>query len=163
MTDRERLLDLINQALLKMKPNFTFEALADYLLENGVIVPPCKVGDIVYKICPKCNKDHNGSCKHCAWAGCFTNCCDVGVRVYFDGSYNKHDLQIVPFKVTKDRYIGIIELWDVMFFKSATEAERAKNEYLEIRNIEDSEKRYKKYLLWETKRKHTYSFFGRWC
>ena len=24
------------------------EELADYLLENGVIVPPCKVGDMVY-------------------------------------------------------------------------------------------------------------------
>lgn len=42
MTDREKLLDLINQALLVMKPKFTFEALADYLLDYGVIVPPCK-------------------------------------------------------------------------------------------------------------------------
>ena len=27
------------------------EPLADYLLANGVIVPPCKVGDTVYRIC----------------------------------------------------------------------------------------------------------------
>ena len=27
-----------------------YESLADCLLENGVIVPPCKVGDTVYKI-----------------------------------------------------------------------------------------------------------------
>lgn len=26
-------------------------AIADHLLANGVIVPPCKVGDIVYRIC----------------------------------------------------------------------------------------------------------------
>ena len=26
------------------------ECLADYLIENGVIVPPCKVGDVVYQI-----------------------------------------------------------------------------------------------------------------
>lgn len=26
------------------------ESLADYLLENGVIVPPCKVGDVLYDI-----------------------------------------------------------------------------------------------------------------
>ena len=26
------------------------EAIADHLLANGVIVPPCKVGDIVYTI-----------------------------------------------------------------------------------------------------------------
>lgn len=29
------------------------EALADYLVENGVIVPPCKVGDTVYSIYQK--------------------------------------------------------------------------------------------------------------
>lgn len=28
------------------------EAIADHLLENGVIVPPCKVGDIVYMVSP---------------------------------------------------------------------------------------------------------------
>ena len=30
----------------------TNEILADYLLANGVIVPPCKVGDTVYEIQP---------------------------------------------------------------------------------------------------------------
>ena len=28
----------------------TADYLADYLLKNGVIVPPCKVGDVVYHI-----------------------------------------------------------------------------------------------------------------
>ena len=28
----------------------TFEDIADYLIENGVIVPPCKVGDKIYYI-----------------------------------------------------------------------------------------------------------------
>ena len=27
------------------------EVIADYLIENGVIVPPCKVGDTVYAYC----------------------------------------------------------------------------------------------------------------
>lgn len=27
-----------------------FESLADHLIENGVILPPCKVGDILYDI-----------------------------------------------------------------------------------------------------------------
>lgn len=26
----------------------TFESLADHLIENGVVLPPCKVGDVVY-------------------------------------------------------------------------------------------------------------------
>lgn len=56
MTERERLIELMNNAELaclefsKMHPyeksltDFT----TDYLLANGVIVPPCKVGDTVW-------------------------------------------------------------------------------------------------------------------
>ena len=46
MTERERLIEL-----LKNVPRNTrafYDQFADYLLENGVIVPPCKVGDTVY-------------------------------------------------------------------------------------------------------------------
>lgn len=49
MTDRERLIELIVEAK-KTDPetgSFT-DYLADYLIEHGVIVLPCKVGDIVY-------------------------------------------------------------------------------------------------------------------
>ena len=61
MTDRERLIELLKQV------NFDFseecvacsedgykvmpmleEFFADHLLSNGVIVPPCKVGDVIY-------------------------------------------------------------------------------------------------------------------
>ena len=64
MTDRERLIELIHRmgrdyrGLMYSLPEIdepippTFEAwVADYLLANGVIVPPCKVGDVVYDIC----------------------------------------------------------------------------------------------------------------
>ena len=51
MTDRERLIQLISEiktyeygGLAKV----CNEAIADYLLKNGVIVPPVKVGDTVY-------------------------------------------------------------------------------------------------------------------
>ena len=49
MTDRERLIDLIIEAERtdSLKGN-SIVYLADYLLEHGVIVLPCKVGDIVY-------------------------------------------------------------------------------------------------------------------
>lgn len=43
---RDRLKALINDVV---HPCHT-GALADYLIENGVIVPPCKVGDTVYTI-----------------------------------------------------------------------------------------------------------------
>lgn len=44
MTERERLIELIKQ----MPKEMWAEELADYLLANGVIVPPCKVGDLLY-------------------------------------------------------------------------------------------------------------------
>lgn len=51
MTERERLIELINQAQAKSDDNFGMtnsEQMADFLLENGVVVPPVKVGDTVY-------------------------------------------------------------------------------------------------------------------
>lgn len=53
MTDRERLVELLKKAPLCDKAfdlqysDGTIEKIADYLLENGVIIPPCKVGDYV--------------------------------------------------------------------------------------------------------------------
>ena len=53
MTDRERLIDLIREAKKHTKnANSDLERnmiFADYLLERGVIVMPCKVGDKVYR------------------------------------------------------------------------------------------------------------------
>lgn len=65
MTDREKLIELIVNAdtydsyecKLCTKDDDACdccyaEKLADHLLANGVIVPPCKVGDTVYEIQP---------------------------------------------------------------------------------------------------------------
>ena len=57
MTDRERLIDLMIEAK-KTDPetgSFT-DYLADYLLEHGVIVLPCKAGDTLY--CESAIKGH---------------------------------------------------------------------------------------------------------
>ena len=51
MTDRERLIDLMIEAKRTEPETGSFtDYLADYLLEHGVIVLPCKVGDTVYRI-----------------------------------------------------------------------------------------------------------------
>lgn len=58
MTERERLVELIetpNKASCVRKEKDicdfkTSEILADFLLQNGVIVPPCKVGNTIYRI-----------------------------------------------------------------------------------------------------------------
>lgn len=62
MTDRDKLVELINQGDKKCgemrceecehegTEKCGFNLIADYLLANGVIVPPCKVGDTVYVV-----------------------------------------------------------------------------------------------------------------
>ena len=49
MTDKERLIDLMIEAKRTEPETGSFtDYLADYLLEHGVIVTPCKAGNTVY-------------------------------------------------------------------------------------------------------------------
>ena len=53
MTDRERLIRLMQEASQSKSDyagNIGLGQIADYLLEHGVIVLPCKVGDTIYQI-----------------------------------------------------------------------------------------------------------------
>lgn len=51
MSDRERLIDLMIEAKRTEPETGSFtDYLADYLLEHGVIVLPCKVGDRLYEV-----------------------------------------------------------------------------------------------------------------
>lgn len=45
---RDRLIELLDEAIKDGSESYS--NIADYLLKNGVIVPPCKVGDTVYVI-----------------------------------------------------------------------------------------------------------------
>ena len=61
MTDRERLTALLMAGAgdcLGKGGELNCSRLADYLLEHGVIVPPCKVGDMVYSINKKVLASH---------------------------------------------------------------------------------------------------------
>ena len=81
MTERERLIELLKsdscESPMLCDPNCKYanlkrcyeERTADYLLENGVIVPPVKFGDTVYKITecympPWFSTDDNFAVKH---------------------------------------------------------------------------------------------------
>lgn len=48
---RDRLIELLTSGQPPFNPlnPICISVLADHLLKNGVIVPPCKVGDVVYK------------------------------------------------------------------------------------------------------------------
>jgi hypothetical protein len=50
-----------NDCLLKGKPRAKTlnEFIADYLIENGVVVPPCKVGDKTFLLLEKLNGDYD--------------------------------------------------------------------------------------------------------
>lgn len=53
MNERDRLIELLNQVgdnVMQLKTDNFIDSLADHLLANGVIVPPCKVGDRLYQI-----------------------------------------------------------------------------------------------------------------
>ena len=56
MTDRERLIELIQNAVGGCARHWA-EIIADHLLANGVIVPPCKVGQTVWSVRTVCNID----------------------------------------------------------------------------------------------------------
>ena len=66
MTDRERLIELMQKQFTELYKdgdwnfNEMLVGVADYLLANGVIVPPCKVGDTVYSI-----QGFNGKVENC--------------------------------------------------------------------------------------------------
>ena len=65
MTERERLIEILkdknfpSRYLCDGNCKYTkLERMADNLIEHGVIVPPCKVGDIIY--CIDQDADNNG-------------------------------------------------------------------------------------------------------
>ena len=104
MTDRERLIELIVQSTQKCDSTDCNRCkywntndcgaarMADILLANGVIVPPCKVGDTLYRLdyrIKRCSLHHmysKGNEYYCAEDyNCFlydTPACDCGEEYY---------------------------------------------------------------------------------
>lgn len=50
MGERERLIEMLKVPIYPKEGVDPAEVVADYLLDNGVIVPPVRVGDVVYYI-----------------------------------------------------------------------------------------------------------------
>ena len=49
MKEREKLVDLLNTVIFTRVGADPAEVVADFLLDNGVIFPACKIGDMVYE------------------------------------------------------------------------------------------------------------------
>ena len=63
MTDKERITEILKAYTKKhniMASSVILEEYAEELLANGVIVPPCKVGDLVYVIRRKEKRNKGG-------------------------------------------------------------------------------------------------------
>lgn len=57
MNEREKLIELLQNVPSQYDGSRGVGTIADYLLANGVIVPPCKVGDTVYAAPPCWHKE----------------------------------------------------------------------------------------------------------
>ena len=93
---RDRLIELLNKAQLKSDDNFGMtnsEQMADFLLENGVIVPPVYVGGTVYEIrrkvvSPSGRETNCGICTN----SFLKHCINIGSELYVKGKpYVKSD------------------------------------------------------------------------
>lgn len=99
---RDRLIELISQVQYM---GGLEGQLADYLLKNGVIVPPCKVGDIVYTI----NRRHPKK-----W------------KVHFIGYNSQGEFKM---HIATEKFTEMLEVWDYAIgktvFLTRNEAEKA--------------------------------------
>ena len=113
----------------------------------------CFVGEKVFKACPKCNSDHNGSCKHCAWESCIWHYCDIEPHIYDDGSGAKAAWQVVPVVVREVNFVHINEEWNISYFATEKECASAIEEFVAICAIADRHERKVAYDEWYARRK----------
>lgn len=101
MTEIERLIELLLQSEPLHERDLDddlcdgeVEAIADYLLANGVIVPPCKNGDVVYRLAHGYAYEERFRCAHVTYLtnGYGFGEKDIGV-VAFIGEHAKEEAE----------------------------------------------------------------------
>ena len=131
---RDRLIELLRDAKKNTKgANCVLERellLVDYLIENGVVVLPCKVGDKMYKLCIVNSRIKTGqmwdgrivkrNCDRCGYRNC--GCYDIGLR--------NHECEtmidvVEEITITSlDFLVKILPYVDKIWFKTKEEAEQ---------------------------------------
>lgn len=129
---RDRLIELLQPSIADVIENRKgITELADYLLENGVIVPPCKVGDKMYKLCSvnstiKMGQMWDGkivetNCDRCGYKNC--SCYDIGLRERDNENFidviKETTIKSLEFSIKIMPYVGTI------WFNTKEEAEAA--------------------------------------
>ncbi len=102
------------------------QKLADYEeaeADGRLVRLPAPIGSTVYRICPKCNSRHDGSCKSCAWLGTggVGGCRVFGL--WGDGQYPPERCTIVPWKVSWNNLETVLESFGKRIFETREEAE----------------------------------------
>lgn len=101
------------------------ERTADLLLEHGVIVPPCKIGDTVYRITQCSCEDIDGGQTECEFYGFGTDdrICELPNDVKCP-----YKLRVAGCNVTEMNIFMFAKEWGSATFPTCEEAERALKE-----------------------------------
>lgn len=120
-----------------------YEKLKHYedLEEQGLLRKfPCKEGDIVYRICPKCNDKHNESCENCAWRGSLSDCGCTTYGLWSDGQFPPDECTVVPYKVTWNYIPNLLKHFGKTVFLTQRDAKEALKKMNETESNQPGEK-----------------------
>ena len=132
--DRDRLIELLLQANTEAdKQGFSnclvlgrkAEFLVDHLLANGVIVPPCKVGDTVYTLREVSCEDIDGANTECEYYGFGT---DDRICTLEKPQKCPYRYRIFKSLVTEYNLLSFARQWGKTVFLTKEEAEQALKE-----------------------------------
>lgn len=116
MTQKERLVGLLRKcpnADLFLDYDEFIDVIADIMIDNGIIVPPCKVGDTVYGIEDDCLDPTDDYCDNVC-SSCKYHC--MTIRDELIGSWYKS--------------ITVMRHWRKYYFPTREEAKQALKERL---------------------------------
>ncbi len=128
---RDRLIELLRNAPrtdtvygdIKLdKPVQTLQTITDHLLANGVIVPPCKVGDVVYGFRECSCEDIDGVYTQCEFYGYGL---EDRICTIPKGKKCPHQYRIEKYSVTEANLLLFTRIWGKTVFLTREEAEKA--------------------------------------
>ncbi len=107
---KEKLIKLMQSVPANGRDACSTEELAEHLIQNGVIVPPCKVGDKLYIVGTECLADKDSrKCEEWTAENPDLSCedCPLDKRLLvFERTVTKHMLGVLLFEVSENFIFG---------------------------------------------------------
>ena len=122
---KNRLIELLEDTLHEWECDVKTETLsqiAEHLIENGVIVPPCKVGDTVYTLREVSCEDIDGANTECEYYGFGT---DDRICTLEKPQKCPYRYRIFKSLVTEYNLLSFARQWGKTVFLTKEEAEQA--------------------------------------